>query len=312
MNTLQALSRSGITSLRAAMMVLSLTLGIVEPTWAIDQGEQAEQRDQKTSLIDRLLELNGVRYVNEEMANQYTENLRTRLLRSGVEVDDTFYRIVQSETSRVIYETYVSTDDFERIYHGLYGHAFSVEELSELVAFYQSPLGQKLVSTSGQIAQQGYIQSTEFANGLLPSIQAALEISLAGAGFDLKNIAQQAGSQTTSPVPTVDQVAGMVKDQCPSGDKRDSVENSINTAKPVYRGQPDYPYLARLLGLTGWVEVGFNVTKDGGTDDIHVTGSNPDVVFNESAIKSVQDYIYCPSRNGSENQKIRIRFEMSE
>lgn len=269
----------------------------------------------KIALIDELLELNGIRYINEEMANQYTQNLRRYLSRGRIEVDDDFFLIVQRETARVIFDSYVGSGEFDKIYHSLYGNAFSKEELSELVGFYRSNLGQKLVATSGQLARQGFDKSVEFTNKLLPQIQSALELSLSEAGYDLESIANKAGRGIRTPKPDRAELGRLITESCELvGDEAKKIALSDRGIKatPIFRGQPAYPYLARLLGMKGWVELNFTVNRDGSTSDIEVTNAKPVDVFNAAAIESVKDYIYCSSESVFKNQKIRIRFEMAE
>lgn len=55
-----------------------------------------------------------------------------------------------------------------------------------------------------------------------------------------------------------------------------------------------YPRRAELLGISGWVDVHFTVTPDGGTADIEIAAAEPESVFDSSAIKAVEQWKFEP------------------
>ena len=55
-----------------------------------------------------------------------------------------------------------------------------------------------------------------------------------------------------------------------------------------------YPRRAELLGISGWVDVHFTVTADGGTADIVVAAADPESVFDKSAIEAVEQWKFEP------------------
>ena len=55
-----------------------------------------------------------------------------------------------------------------------------------------------------------------------------------------------------------------------------------------------YPRIANQLNITGWVDVVFTVTPMGSTTDIAVVEAEPENVFDESAIKAVEQWTFQP------------------
>lgn len=58
--------------------------------------------------------------------------------------------------------------------------------------------------------------------------------------------------------------------------------------------RPKYPHRALLRGIEGWVDVRFDVTKQGTTSNVSVSASKPEGVFDKSAISAVKRWKYQP------------------
>ncbi|MGI9233028.1 MAG: energy transducer TonB [Woeseiaceae bacterium] len=77
----------------------------------------------------------------------------------------------------------------------------------------------------------------------------------------------------------------------------------LNTA------QPRYPQHARARAISGWVEVKFIVTTSGQTDDVEVSRSEPQQIFDAAAVKAVQQWTFEPRvfRGQPINQRSAVR-----
>ena len=269
---------------------------------------QSDNPDGKEALISRLLEITGAQYVNEELAGIYANDLKKYFSSKGVDVDDRFYSIVREETSEFLFESFVASGEFDAIYKPLYAGAFTQDELKQLINFYQSELGRKLVKVSNSLSQRGFQQSLEFANSVQPQIQKRLEDSLLTHGYDLEALSEQASGVTPEVAPpTEEELALLVSEKC-------AADGVVDTVKPlpVFRGPPAYPYFARLFGIEGWVELSFSVKKSGETSKVKVTNSYPNYIFDQNAMAAVKNYVFCPSTDSKPKQEIRIRFEMAK
>ena len=77
----------------------------------------------------------------------------------------------------------------------------------------------------------------------------------------------------------------------PTGVTRDAVL--------VRQVQPAFPVLALRRRLSGWVEVRFTVGTDGKVDQVTVTRSEPQRLFDREATRAVQQWVFEPAmRNG--------------
>lgn len=58
--------------------------------------------------------------------------------------------------------------------------------------------------------------------------------------------------------------------------------------------QPQYPRNARINSTTGWVEIYFTVAPDGTTQEIEINRSEPEDVFDNAAVKAVNNWKFEP------------------
>ncbi len=81
--------------------------------------------------------------------------------------------------------------------------------------------------------------------------------------------------------------------------------------------QPDYPARALTQGIEGYVDVRFDVTARGSTDNIQVTLAKPPRIFDKAAIKAVKKWKFQPMvANGKSipyaGLEQRITFQMEK
>jgi TonB family protein len=74
---------------------------------------------------------------------------------------------------------------------------------------------------------------------------------------------------------------------------------------------PTYPRRAQRRGLTGYVEVAFDITPDGRTDAIEVLGGTPAEIFDKSAADAVRKWRFAP-RQDTIRGNVTLRFEIAE
>lgn len=66
----------------------------------------------------------------------------------------------------------------------------------------------------------------------------------------------------------------------------------------IKRAQANYPTAALRANQGGWVLVGFTVTADGRTADVHVIDAQPRHVFDRAAMEAVSRYRFTPAMRG--------------
>lgn len=62
----------------------------------------------------------------------------------------------------------------------------------------------------------------------------------------------------------------------------------------MVRPEPDYPPAAERRGITGWAKVEFTVTSAGLVRDARIVASQPDGIFDASALRAIERWRYKP------------------
>ncbi len=88
-------------------------------------------------------------------------------------------------------------------------------------------------------------------------------------------------------------------------------------AVPTFRMPPLYPAHAERMGVEGWVDLEFAVSKTGSVLNPHVIDANPAGVFDRSAKSAILKWRYRPKIVGGAaveqtGVRVRIRFELEE
>ncbi len=86
---------------------------------------------------------------------------------------------------------------------------------------------------------------------------------------------------------------------------------------PFIKIAPQYPTTAATKGIEGYVDIMFDVTELGSTDNIRIIGYVPSTVFNKSVIKAVKGWKYKPNEVDGVavrtfDVKDRIRFALEK
>jgi protein TonB len=78
---------------------------------------------------------------------------------------------------------------------------------------------------------------------------------------------------------------------------------------------PHYPYMAKRDDITGSITLQFVVTKDGNAVDTTVVQSEPKGVFDQAALRAIEQYRFKPGTKDGKAVEVRvnlpIRFNLS-
>jgi protein TonB len=127
----------------------------------------------------------------------------------------------------------------------------------------------------------------------------------------------QAQTQTASATAArAEPSAGIVPEPKAQSDESGGANVIVNAAtlERLQYIAPEYPTSAREKGTSGWVQLAFDVEKDGSVAHIAVLGSDPKYVFDEAAIAALRRWRYRPvQKNGQaveQRAQLRIRFAL--
>lgn len=139
-------------------------------SYAQDQGgipdPNAPVSPAKAKAIRQLLELMGSAKLGQQMLDQFFPLIR----RSAKQVPESVWQEIEKEFSSDI-----STGKFIDMMIPVYNRHFSEAELTELIKFYESPIGKKLAGAMPQIASESMQVGMQWAGEVMKRIQQKLK-----------------------------------------------------------------------------------------------------------------------------------------
>ncbi len=108
------------------------------------------QDDQKDALIRELLEVTGAFAIADQMIDATSQNMATQVKTLRPDIPSEAIDMIFEEVRRTFA---ASRDEFATAMVAIYGRHFTSDEISDLLAFYQTPTGRKLVQAQPQIVQ---------------------------------------------------------------------------------------------------------------------------------------------------------------
>uniref|UniRef100_A0A486XY74 Protein TonB n=1 Tax=Rheinheimera sp. BAL341 TaxID=1708203 RepID=A0A486XY74_9GAMM len=79
---------------------------------------------------------------------------------------------------------------------------------------------------------------------------------------------------------------------------------------PVMRIEPRYPVQAAQQGISGYVQIKFDVDAEGKVFNARVLGSNPEKVFDKEALRALEQWQYTATGTVHKAQMVQLDFEL--
>jgi hypothetical protein len=130
--------------------------------------------DEKRQLIDNILKQTGTTNVIPLMTNQLTSEILNLLKKKNVPLDQNLVSLVKDEASTVMYEEFILSNKFNEIFYELYDEYFSIEQLKDIAAFYDSSAGKRILSAMSDISRRSMEQAQEHSKGIGSKVQKRL------------------------------------------------------------------------------------------------------------------------------------------
>jgi hypothetical protein len=127
---------------------------------------------------EKLMELVGTRRILRELFDQDIEAQITAMRRARPDVPDQFWQDFTAEFKRQ-----ASPDDLMKVILPIYDRHFTHQEIRQLIAFYESPLGRKISTTLPEIQQESVEAGRAWGEQLGDRMNAELKQRLAEKGY---------------------------------------------------------------------------------------------------------------------------------
>ena len=79
---------------------------------------------------------------------------------------------------------------------------------------------------------------------------------------------------------------------------------------PIKRIEPRYPIQAAEQGITGFVQLKFDVGADGKVRNVSVIKSSPEGVFGKEAVRALKEWQYTATGQEHKGQLVQLDFEL--
>ncbi|WDP90682.1 MAG: DUF2059 domain-containing protein [Desulfobacter sp.] len=141
----------------------------------------------KKLLIDKLLEQMGQSAADtgQQFSNLFIESFTRTLKRAKPDLDPRAFEIVEQEIKQVIAEMFENSDALTEMMYPIYGQRFSEDELKKLIAFYETPLGKKLLRELPAITKEGMQAGQQLGQSLGPKIQKRIQDRFKSEGIEI-------------------------------------------------------------------------------------------------------------------------------
>lgn len=120
------------------------------------------QSNSKNEKIKQLLELTGSGKMAIQMMNQMIGSLKITNSKAGDEFWEDFKKEVKAE-------------DIENMIIPIYEKHYTESDIDQLIAFYNSPIGKKTITTMPQVMQESMVVGQNWAKQLIEKSQAKLK-----------------------------------------------------------------------------------------------------------------------------------------
>ncbi|MFN3235922.1 MAG: DUF2059 domain-containing protein [Pseudomonadales bacterium] len=147
--------------------------------------ESAPDATEKLALIKELVQVTGAASNSEQYSRAFSQQLVSVLRISNPDLSDKAVRIVEEEVNKTINEAF-SSESLQKQIYPIYAKYFTVEELKGLIAFNQSPAGQKANRVMPQLIAESNAAAQIWARTLSPQISGQVLRRLKDEGIDIK------------------------------------------------------------------------------------------------------------------------------
>lgn len=170
----------------ALAFTLAVTLGQAAPSRAADAAAAPAAKPSpafRAAMKRFLLAQNIPTQMGEQMAYSAAEQFLAPLAANGVAVTEPMQALVLDEARKDFGKRYGDVEYLTDLYSGVYAKHFSDAEITELAAFWESPVAKKLLSTTEKINETFVTQLQSATKTQMDAFQGRMEKQLRAAGI---------------------------------------------------------------------------------------------------------------------------------
>ena len=135
---------------------------------------EEKQLSEKMANVYKLLETTGAAKNAEVFAQGIFDSIFKNLKEARPDLSDRIIKIIKEESKATISEA-IRSDEFAAKLAPIYGKYFSESEIEELVKFYSSPLGKRVIAVTPQLTKESMAVGEEWQKTLNEDIRLRVE-----------------------------------------------------------------------------------------------------------------------------------------
>lgn len=139
-----------------SLMLVAVTT-VSSPAFARSQTQPQTQNSEKINSIKELISITDAKNVTQQILNQSVDTMKSQFpqvpqkfwneFKAGVNADELINRLIP-----------------------IYNKYFTEEDIKQLIVFYQTPLGKKLISVNPQIARDSLIVGQQYGKEVAQTV----------------------------------------------------------------------------------------------------------------------------------------------
>ncbi len=137
----------------------------------------------KRAAIIQLMETTGSKNIGLQMGNAMIQNLVTAMKTGNPDLPDRAVAIVTEETRKLVEQR---IDGLLKTIVPIYDQYFTADEINELLAFYQTPIGKKTISVLPRLTQASMLAGQKWGQELVPELVKTLQDRFKAEGIETK------------------------------------------------------------------------------------------------------------------------------
>ncbi|ODS24121.1 hypothetical protein AB835_05160 [Candidatus Endobugula sertula] len=126
---------------------------------------------EKKQAIDEVLTITGSLTVTDLMSNDIAQQMVDGLYHRQWSLQPEIITTIRDEIKQIMYDEFIANGLMKSIVYVIYDKHFSLQELQEIVIFYKTPTGKKLITVLPQVTQEALSEGRRYGQRLVPLIQ---------------------------------------------------------------------------------------------------------------------------------------------
>ncbi|MCK5771482.1 DUF2059 domain-containing protein [Algiphilus sp.] len=132
--------------------------------------QASEVSAEKRGVIKELVRKTGAVQLGEMFSQMMTQQMAQALRQARPDVPPEAFQILEDEANAVVREELLEGDSFYKLMYPIYDRYFTLGELEELSAFYDTEVGKKTVRVMPQVVQESMQAGQSWGRRLAPKI----------------------------------------------------------------------------------------------------------------------------------------------